>query len=419
MISVMEAERLILDSIPSAPDARVPLAEATGEVLREPVVADRPLPPYHRVAMDGIAVATSSWARGVRAFPVAGIQRAGAPGQRLDRLDGCLEVMTGAVLPTGCDAVIPVERLTLVDGVAHVLDVSALDVMANVHVLGSDRSVGSTLLRPGLRLLGPQIAVAASVGCAKVRVAARPRVALISTGDELVDIAAVPLAHQVRRSNADAMRAALTGTGFTAVRAWHVIDDQDAIRDALIAALADSQFVIISGGVSEGRYDHVPAALAALGVAARLHKVRQRPGKPLWFGVGPAGQAVFGLPGNPVSAVVCLYRYVLPALWRHLGARVPPPAERPRAVLAEDVRANKPLTLFVPVRVHEDAQGRRVATPVPMNGSGDLAGLATSDGVLELPDGGRTFAAGEAHVLWRWSEPQSLLCPPLPEASAP
>lgn len=409
MISVTEAEAIIFAAMARAPVVEIALEAAQGEVLRESIVADRPFPPYHRVAMDGIALALKTWQAGVRAFPVVGIQRAGDPARTLADAGQCLEVMTGAVLPVGCDCVVPVEQIEPADGIATLPDDLELESMQNVHVMGSDRPAGAELLSVGTLLLGPQVAVAAAVGKARVLVAARPRITLIATGDEIVPVESAPLPHQVRRSNAVALRAALGAAGFRDVVVQHVPDEPEVIEDALTRALHDSRFVVLTGGVSEGRYDHVPEVLVRLGVVEKFHKVSQRPGKPLWFGVGPDGQAVFGLPGNPASATVCLYRYVLPALWAHLGARLKEPAARPHAVLAEDVIFKRPLTLFQPVRVCDDVRGACRATPAPMNGSGDLAGLALSDGVVELPAGRRVFAAGEAHVLWRWADIYGLL----------
>lgn len=402
MISVEQAERLVIDSVPRAPAAEVALADAHGEVLREAVRADRPFPPYDRVVMDGIALAHAAWQQGARAFAVEGIQRAGEAPRRLGNPAACMEVMTGAVLPQGCDCVVPVEDLTRAGDAVTLADELVLEPMQCVHRLGSDRAAGAVLVSAGVRMLGPQIAAAASVGCARIRVSLRPRIDVISTGDELVAVDAVPDPHQVRRSNGPALRASLAIAGFHKVTCSHVADDPDLIQSLLAERLEGSAFLVLSGGVSEGRYDHVPGVLKRLGVREVFHRVSQSPGKPLWFGVGPSGQVVFGLPGNPVSAVVCLHRYVLPALWAHLGAAMCAPSERQQARLAVAIRMDKPLTLFQPVRVWEDGGGTRMATPVPMNGSGDLAGLATSDGFLELAAGGRVFEAGSAHPVWLW-----------------
>lgn len=412
MISVSEAERLVLESVSTAPSIRVPLDAAFGEVLREAIAADRPFPPYQRVAMDGIAIAHAAWAAGARAFPIEGIQRAGEPAHTLAQSTHALEVMTGAVLPVGCDCVIPVEQLTRDGNVATLLDGLHLEAMQNIHRQGSDCAAGTVLLRAGSLLFGPQSAVAASVGAARILVAQRPSIAIISTGDELVDVAATPQPHQVRRSNRFAMQALLQAAAFRDVHPHHVPDDPAALHAILQESLRTARVLLLSGGVSEGRYDYVPDALTRFGVRPRFHKVSQKPGKPLWFGIGPDGQIVFGLPGNPVSVAVCLLRFVLPALWAHLGASLLTPSQRPHARLAEPIRFRKPMTLFQPVRIRQHPDGTRSAAPVPLNGSGDLTGLAACDGLLELapnPDG---HPAGSAHPFWAWSDPHGILMQP-------
>jgi molybdopterin molybdotransferase len=413
MITVADAERLVLANMSTAPSIRVPLDAAFGEVLREAIAADRPFPPYNRVAMDGIAIAHAAWAAGARAFPIEGIQRAGEPPHALAQSTHALEVMTGAVLPVGCDCVIPVEQLTRDGNVATLHDGLRLEAMQNIHRLGSDCAAGTILLRAGSLLFGPQCATAAAVGHAHVAIAQRPSIAIISTGDELVDVASTPLPHQVRRSNRFAAQALLHTAGFrNNVHTQHVVDDPTALHAILQKSLQSARVLLLSGGVSEGRYDYVPDTLARLGVQPRFHKVSQKPGKPLWFGTGPDGQIVFGLPGNPVSVAVCLLRFVLPALWAHLGASLLTPSQRPHARLTEPIRFRKPMTLFQPVRIRQHPDGTRSAAPVPLNGSGDLTGLAACDGLLELapnPDG---QPAGSAHPFWAWTDPHGILMQP-------
>ncbi|MDA0990338.1 MAG: molybdopterin molybdotransferase MoeA [Verrucomicrobia bacterium] len=398
MISVTEADRRIRETVSEAPTIDVALADAVGEILREAIVADRPFPPFNRVAMDGVAVSWKSWQDGLRQFKLAGTQKAGDPAGTLTDATTCIEVMTGAVLPDGCDCVVPVEQLVHQNGLVGLPEELALQPWQNVHRMGLDRKTGDTLIRAGTRLLGPQLAVAATVGLHRVRIAQRPRIALVSTGDELVDVDRTPLPHQLRRSNDSAMSAALLLDGFRDIELVRLVDDEAEIKTALHDLLTRRDVIVLSGGVSAGRFDHVPGALVALGVEQIFHKISQRPGKPMWFGRGPAGQLVFGLPGNPVSATVCMQRFVLPALWQSLGAK---PSTRPRVALGENITFKPELTLFKPVRIESGEQGLG-AFPVPMNGSGDLAGLATSDGFVELPVGQERFEVGEMFSFWSW-----------------
>jgi molybdopterin molybdotransferase len=204
----------------------------------------------------------------------------------------------------------------------------------------------------------------------------------------------------VRRSNAYAIVSALRERGFQRVADDHIPDDAGELRDRLRFHLETHDVLVLSGGVSMGKFDLVPQALEELGVHAIFHKVAQRPGKPLWFGVAPSGAAVFGLPGNPVSTLVCLGRYVLPALFASLGQQPLPPE---RLALGAPVTVNPPLTHFMPVRIEQDDWGRPWAMPAPTNGSGDFTALAGTDGFVELPPGPNTYQKGFVTRLCRWS----------------
>lgn len=398
MISVQEAEDLILSRVRLGAEEVFQTAPLTARVLRQPLCADRPLPPFDRVAMDGIALSWESWQQGQRIFPVAGVHRAGEPPPQLLDPQHCFEVMTGAVLPLGCDTVVRYEDLHVVPGGFEILSHIHLQRGQNIHVRGSDCESGQILLSVGAQLLPPQWAIAASVGQMSPPVAALPPVALISTGDELVPPEQTPQAHQIRMSNAIFAEAALLQAQLGCPQRFHLPDQQPALEQGLAEILAAYPFLILSGGVSMGRFDRVPDTLRKLGVKEIFHQVAQRPGKPLWFGVGPQQQLVFGLPGNPVSTAICLYRYVLPALRAHLGVRQKPEWAR----LTQPLRFAKPLTWFVPVRLECTPDACLLATPILGNGSGDFASLAASDGFLELPAEADVFEAEEVFPLWRW-----------------
>ena len=405
MISVAEAETRVFENMTLGSTVSVPIADVHGEILREPIVADRPFPPYHRVAMDGIALKLESWNRGRHVFSVSGIQRAGESRRTLEDPEACLEVMTGAVLPEGCDCVVPLENIELRNGTATLRDSQSVVSMHNVHTMGCDRDQGAVLLDAGTAMFGPQCAVAATVGKATVRVAKRPKVAIVSTGDELVPVDKIPKPHQIRGSNSYALSACLQQAGFADLEADHLRDNEGEIRLRLGALLDSCSVLLVCGGVSAGRYDLVPKVLGDLGVRELFHKVKQRPGMPLWFGRGAGGQAVFGLPGNPVAGVVCCHRYVVPALWKAMGAVVRSAQQRPSLALAEEITFGRALTLFKPITIRVFENGERGAAPVKMGGSGDLAGLAESDGFVELPADQDVFERGILVPLWLWSEP--------------
>ncbi len=400
MLTPAEADALIGQHLQCLPIESLPLAQCAGGVLRENIYAERDQPPFDRVAMDGIALDSQAVAAGRRAFRVQATQAAGDPPLTLAAASACIEVMTGAVLPLGCDSVVPVEELTVTSDEALLGEAVRVEPWRNVHRRGSDTRQGTLLVSAGTRLRAPEVAIAASAGMARIRVSSQPMLAVISTGNELIEPGEPLLAHQVRRSNAYAIVSALREHGFQRVADDHLQDDAEELRERLRFHLETHDVLVLSGGVSMGRFDLVPQVLEELGVHTIFHKVAQRPGKPLWFGVAPSGAAVFGLPGNPVSTLVCLARYVLPALFASLGQNAPA-AER--LALGAAVTVNPPLTYFLPVRVEQDDWGRAWAMPAPTNGSGDFTALAGTDGFVELPPGPNTYAKGFVTRLFRWS----------------
>ena len=400
MLTPAEADQLIGQHLQCLPIESLPLAQCAGAVLRENIYAERDQPPYDRVAMDGVALDSQAVSAGGRSFRIQATQAAGDAPLTLAAAADCIEVMTGAVLPAGCDSVVPVEKLAIERGHATLTGDAQVEPWQNVHRRASDTRQGALLLSAGQRLRAPEVAIAASAGMARIRVASQPMLAVISTGNELVEPGEPVLAHQVRRSNAYAIVSALREHGFQRVADDHIRDDVEELRQRLRFHLETHDVLVLSGGVSMGRFDLVPQVLGELGVRTIFHKVAQRPGKPLWFGVAPSAAAVFGLPGNPVSTLVCLTRYVLPALRGSLGQN-PRPVQR--MALAAPVTVTPPLTYFVPVRLEQDDWGRDWAVPAPTNGSGDFTGLAGTEGFVELPPGPNTYAKGFVTRLHRWS----------------
>jgi molybdopterin molybdotransferase len=400
VLTPAEADGLIGQHLQCLPIESLPLAQCAGAVLRENIYAERDQPPFDRVAMDGIALCSRAIGSGSRSFRIQATQAAGDAPLTLVAPADCIEVMTGAVLPSGCDAVVAVEELSVAGGQASLAAHVRVEPWQNVHRRGSDTRQGTLLLSAGQRLRAPEIAIAASAGMARIRVASQPMLVVISTGNELVEPGEPVLAHQVRRSNAYAIVSALREHGFQRVADDHIRDDMQQLRERLRFHLETHDVLVLSGGVSMGRFDLVPRVLEELGVRAIFHKVAQRPGKPLWFGMAPSGAAVFGLPGNPVSTLVCLTRYVLPALRGSLGQS---PEGPQRMALGAALTVGPPLTHFIPVRLQQDDWGREWAMPAPTNGSGDFTALAGTAGFVELPPGPNTYAKGFVTRLYRWS----------------
>jgi molybdopterin molybdotransferase len=400
MLSVNDAFSITQQHILALPAETVSLLDANGRVLREAVRADRDFPPFNRVAMDGIGIRFADYKAGQRTFLVIGMQRAGQPQQALAGENTCLEVMTGAMLPIGVDTVVRYEEISVTDGQARIIvedtPFGPIQVGQHIHPQATDRQAGDELLPVGTRLGPSELAVAASVGQATLTVTALPRVALISTGDELVDVADTPLPYQIRRSNTYMLRAALASLGIHATL-HHIVDDEEKLQTDLRDLLTVNDVLILSGGVSAGKADFVPAVLARLGVQKQFHKIDQRPGKPLWFGTTTDSKTAFALPGNPVSTVLCAYRYVLPYLRASLGLA---PAPIRYAQLAESVVFKTPITYFLPVRLTSEPDGRMLAHPLPGSGSADFANLLAADGFMELPADQSEFGVGESFQVW-------------------
>ena len=259
----------------------------------------------------------------------------------------------------------------------------------SVHLQGADAKEAEELLQPGQLLAPSEVALLSSVGKAMVSVFSFPRVAIISTGDELVEIHDHPSPWQIRRSNSYALQSALREMGSDAT-CFHLKDEKSAMEKSLSKILADFDVLILSGGVSKGKFDFVPDVLEEIGIRRLFHQVSQRPGKPFWFGISGGGKVAFALPGNPVSTFMCFYRYIKPWVLKSLGAEVRPSF----AILSQDYSFGPALTYFLQVTVTNES-GRMTAQPIPGGGSGDFANLKKVTGFLELPLGKSEFKAGE------------------------
>lgn len=367
-------------------------------MLRQDVEAERDNPPFDRVCMDGVAVASSAFLDGRRSFRLQATQAAGDLPLTLASPDAAIEAMTGAVLPQGTDCIIPLEEYDLADGMLTLKAEAAAEPWRNVQRRGSDSAPGVPMLTAGMRLGAAEVAVVASAGLAEVLVSRQPRISVVSTGDELIEPGQPIADHQVRRSNAYGVAAALRLHGYAEVTDQHLRDEEALMRTRLGEILATRDVLVLSGGVSRGKFDFVPAALKALGVEEVFHQVAQRPGRPMWFGVGPAGQLVFGLPGNPVSTLVCLIRYVLPALRATMGQR---PA-RPERIATSEAMADRKMTYFMPVAVGDAGAGASLVQARPPHGSGDFLALAGTDGFIELPPQPDGYPAGFVADFYRW-----------------
>ncbi|MDA0766447.1 MAG: molybdopterin molybdotransferase MoeA, partial [Verrucomicrobia bacterium] len=301
LITPAEADRLILAHLPTLPAESVPLEHADQRVLAAPLTADRPLPPYHRVMMDGIAFRSANASVSGARLKIHGLQAAGdpAPGPLPDH--SCWEIMTGARLPDDCDTVVPYEQIER-DGDHAILSETPPAPGTHIHALGSDFAQGAELVPTGTPISSRVAAVAATVGAATLSVIRKPRITILTTGDELVPPEQVPAPYQVRRSNDAALRTALQAWGPCEVTTRHLPDCPDQLTAALQSALQTSDLILSCGGISKGKRDHMRPVLENLLGAPHFHGIAQRPGKPLAFWSGPP--PLFALPGNPMSVLI-------------------------------------------------------------------------------------------------------------------
>jgi molybdopterin molybdotransferase len=398
MLTTVEASIAIQGAMPAFGTEIVPLHHAIGRVLRQAVHAERDQPPFDRVMMDGIALRHADFAGGTREYPIQARQHAGDTALTVEP-GHCIEIMTGSSLPEGVDCIVPVERISVQDGDAVIEPGYEAKLRQHIHARGSDHAEGALLLRPGSRIAPADIAVIASAGLPEVEVSALPTIRMISTGNELVAAGAPIEPQQIRSSNGPAIVAMLAQQGYSDTVHDHLIDDLDVLRERVAGHLDEANVLVLSGGVSMGKADFIPQVLDELGVKLIFHKISQRPGKPMWFGIGPQQQVVFALPGNPVSTIICCRQYVLPALAHASGAA----AKNPEfATLAQDVAFRPKLTCFLPTRLVSNAAGAVLAMPVHTNTSGDFAALSGTDGYLELALEETYFPTGTTVPLHRW-----------------
>jgi molybdopterin molybdotransferase len=388
MISVSEAFNLVLSTAKRFSSESVFLENAIGRVLSEDIIADRPFPPFDRVTMDGIAIAYSSYFESSRKFEIEKIAAAGSPKVTLQDITKCIEVMTGAVLPKGTDTVIRYEDLDIVDGVCTIN--SDVRKGQNVHTEGSDHKMNSILLSVGHKIKAIDINVLATVGKTTMKVVKTPSIAILSSGDELVPVATVPLPHQIRMSNVHMLKSRLTELCVKSDH-FHIQDDESEIKNTLSSLIEKYDVILMSGGVSKGKYDFIPDALTSLGVECLFHRVAQRPGKPLWFGKNEA-VTVFAFPGNPVSTLACFHKYFIPWLAKSIGMDVVTPS----VILKSSTEFKPNLTFFAQAKI-EFENGRIYADLSKGNGSGDMVHPTMMDGFVELPQGKNVYQSGDVY----------------------
>jgi molybdopterin molybdotransferase len=409
MISAQEALITVLNSAQDFGIEEIPFLKSVGSILKEEIFADRDFPPFNRVSMDGIVIDFAAFANGQRAFKIEGIQAAGSEQITLLDSENCIEVMTGAVLPNNANTVIRYEDVAIDNGIATI----TIDIISkgqNIHTKGKDGKSGALLIQKNTIISAAEIGVLATVGKSVVKVARQPKVMIVSTGDELVGVAEMPLAHQIRRSNVFTLVSLLERLNIPSETA-HITDDKPILKAKIAAYLKAYDVLLFSGAVSKGKYDFLPEVFEELGVEKRFHKVAQRPGKPFWFGYAAAlsmmhqggsenrdkKTIVFGFPGNPISTFVNCLAYFYPWYYKSVGLEV----KEETAILAKDVSFKPNLTYFLQVKLTSE-KGQLMAYPIVGNGSGDLASLVKADAFIQLPSDEIEFKKGEVYPIIKY-----------------
>ena len=406
MISVAPALQAVLNTTQDFGVEQIPFLKSVGRVSKEAIYADRDFPPFHRVSMDGISIDYTAFKNGQRSFRIAGTQAAGSTKLALQDSKNCMEVMTGSVLPDNTNTVIRYEDITIKNGIAMV-HVDSLQKGQNIHEKGKDRKVGDLLIAKNTKIAAAEIGVLATVGKSFVKVAKHPKIMIVSTGDELVDVEKIPRDHQIRRSNIFTLVSLLERLNISSENA-HITDDKPILKSKIKTYLKDYDVLLFSGAVSKGKFDFLPEVFDELGVEKLFHKVAQRPGKPFWFGStkntdllakqpNNKNTIVFGFPGNPISTFVNCLAYFYPWYYKSVGLDY----EQETAILSSTVSFKPNLTYFLQVKL-SSRFGHLVATPVLGNGSGDLASMIHADAFIQLPQGQTVFEKGAVFPVIRY-----------------
>jgi molybdopterin molybdotransferase len=361
MISPLEAIELLKNITIPFRTEKMPLAKTLGMNIAEKIVADRDFPPFDRVMMDGIAVKDIS----APTWKIEGILFAGEPAKAIKKMDGALEIMTGATAPRGTEAIIKIEDLKIEKKIASYIGKTPLEKGQFIHLQGADAEAGCVLVKKRTKIGPVEIAIAATVGKAHIEVESKPHVHIFSTGDEIVGLHETPADHQIRSSNVMMLKSVLLSKGFKA-NSSHLADSAEKIKSSIDKALESNDIILLSGGVSSGKKDLVPSVLAEAGFETVFHKISQKPGKPLLVATRHDGKVVFAFPGNPISTLTCFWVYFLPWVsgeWAEYSVKEIKFLPKPSAELDQ----------WIPVENGE---------VLAHNGSSDLISWSRADGLV-------------------------------------
>ena len=383
MISVKKASSVIARETRILATEIATVPGCVGRVLAEKVVADMDLPPFDRSQMDGYAVIAADTELAPVGLNIVGESSAGNGWRGKVKPGQAVRIMTGAPVPTGANAVQKVELTSESGDTVTILE----PVKTNTAIVrkGAEIKRGTTVYKAGTVITENMIAVLASFGYAKVRVGKLPRISILGTGSEIVEITKKPGLDQIRNSNSVMLDVLCRKFGAVTTVLPNVGDDISELLTAIKAAAKASDILLITGGVSVGKYDHTKTSLTELGAEIYFDKIRLKPGKPMVF-ARLARSRVFGLPGNPVSAAVTFNLFVRRAILQMQGAKVTSPKQG-KAVLGADIKANRERDTYLPAKLENDELGHLVAFPLKWQGSSDFIGYGGADSLIVIPKG--------------------------------
>lgn len=395
MISLLEALALLDREVQPLPSEKLALALARGRYLASPSISDVDVPPHRKSLVDGYAVRSADFASDEAVLDVVDEVVAGGWPSVPVVSGQATRIMTGASVPEGADAIVMVEQTETLDGSKVLVRTHNIRPLQNLMEQAAVMSAGQVVVQVGCRIDAASLGLLAEVGQSEVEVARVPQVSVITTGNELVPASEKPGPGQIRNSNGPMLAAAVVDCGAELSEYHHARDEAEELSRAIAAGLK-SDVLVLSGGVSAGILDLVPGELKRQGVRQIFHRVSLKPGKPIWFGVLQQQEhrcLVFGLPGNPVSSLVCFYLFVNRALQCLKGAPMPAPE---RLALASDFEHRGERPTWWPAQLVTDPKGITQVQPLPWKGSGDLLSIAQADGWIGFPAGTESYKIGTA-----------------------
>lgn len=400
MLTVFEALQKIIASAEPLGTHLIPVEKALSHVLVEDILADRPLPPFDRVAMDGFAVRSNDFENGTARLKVVGHIQTGVASTTEIKPGEAIQIMTGAPCPQSADAVVQIEN-TEIEGDWVQFKEPHIEPGLNIAPMGEDAPVGKVLIAKNKPLTTAGIAICASVGVEQVRVFKKPSLCIISTGSEIISPAQKPLSHQIRDCNSYTLRTMSRAMDLD-VTFLGIGEDNTEVLGQMIEEGLKADILVLSGGVSMGEYDHIPSLLTAKGVSKIFHQVQVKPGKPIWFGKSQQGGFVFGLPGNPVSVQTCFRIFVDP-LVKKLCGDASPDHSYLKLELMEDTVSRTPREHYMPGRL-EVFNGKTCVKAVSIRGSGDFSNFEISQGLIRFPGDQKLLKEGEVVDFLPWGE---------------